>query len=167
MPRIEQFRWMLSRPENSGWKPAPSSSSDDTRPWTSTSPDVGRVMPARSLSNVDLPAPFSPMMPTVLPCGMSRYTLRRATKSLWSFLPGMTSSSSRWIGLSYMRYALETPRQTMALPALPVAGRVVFVSAVVIEVVLTCEASEQVGEARFLAHEERRSQQEEETADST
>ncbi len=72
MPRIEQLRWMLSRPENSGWKPAPSSSSEATRPCTASSPSVGRVMPVSSLSSEDLPAPFSPMIPTVEPCGTSR-----------------------------------------------------------------------------------------------
>src|SRR5690348_5746074 len=77
----------------------------------------------------------------------------------------MTSSSSRWIGLSYIRYAFETPRQTMALPALPAALRVVLVSAVVIEVVLTCEALEQIGEARLLAQEEVDAEQEKEAAD--
>ena len=72
MPRIEQLRWMLSRPLNSGWKPAPNSSREATRPCTSTCPVVGAVIPVRSLSRVLLPAPFSPMMPTVEPCGMSR-----------------------------------------------------------------------------------------------
>ena len=72
IPRIEQLRRMFSRPENSGWNPAPSSSSDAMRPFVSTSPTVGRVMPVSSFSRVLLPAPFSPMIPTVAPWGMSR-----------------------------------------------------------------------------------------------
>src|SRR5512143_3250175 len=44
----------FSRPEISGWKPAPSSISAETRPSTCNLPRVGRVMPATSLSSVDL-----------------------------------------------------------------------------------------------------------------
>ena len=53
----------FSRPEISGWNPAPSSISADTRPLTRTMPLVGLVMPATSLSSVLFPEPFRPMMP--------------------------------------------------------------------------------------------------------
>ena len=49
---------MFSRPEISGWNPAPSSSSAASLPRTATEPRVGRTMPASSLSSVDLPEPF-------------------------------------------------------------------------------------------------------------
>ena len=52
----------LSRPLSSGWKPAPSSSSAPMRPRVRTLPEVGVSTPVISLSSVDLPAPFSPMI---------------------------------------------------------------------------------------------------------
>ena len=58
---------MFSRPEISGWNPAPSSMSAETRPCTRTSPCVGFVMPATSLSKVLLPDPLRPMTPKVPP----------------------------------------------------------------------------------------------------
>ena len=59
----------FSRPEISGWKPAPSSMSAETRPSTRREPRVGLVMPASSFSIVDLPDPFSPITPNVVPLG--------------------------------------------------------------------------------------------------
>ena len=59
MPLMKTF----SRPEISGWKPAPSSISAEMRPFTVTVPRVGRVMPATHLSIVLLPEPLRPMMP--------------------------------------------------------------------------------------------------------
>ena len=53
----------FSRPEISGWNPAPSSMSAERRPWTVTVPSVGLVMPATSFSIVLLPEPLRPMMP--------------------------------------------------------------------------------------------------------
>ncbi len=70
----------FSRPEISGWKPAPSSMSAETRPSTRRSPRVGLVMPARSLSIVDLPEPFSPITPNVVPLGTSKDTPSSAVK---------------------------------------------------------------------------------------
>jgi hypothetical protein len=70
MPLMATF----SRPLISGWKPAPSSMRAETRPCTSMRPEVGRVMPAASLSRVDLPEPFSPMTPKVVPRGTSKLT---------------------------------------------------------------------------------------------
>ena len=54
---------MFSRPEISGWKPAPSSISAEMRPSTVTWPSVGRVMPATHLSSVLLPDPLRPITP--------------------------------------------------------------------------------------------------------
>ena len=59
MPLMKTF----SRPEISGWKPAPSSISAEIRPSTRTRPLVGLVMPATSFSAVLLPDPFRPMTP--------------------------------------------------------------------------------------------------------
>ncbi len=71
---------MFSRPEISGWKPAPSSIRAEMRPWVTTSPAVGLLMPARIFSSVLLPEPFSPMMPRVCPAWTSNDTPRRASK---------------------------------------------------------------------------------------
>ena len=70
MPLMKTF----SRPEISGWKPAPSSISADTRPFTWTVPDVGLPMPAISFSIVLLPEPLRPTMPKVLPGATSNDT---------------------------------------------------------------------------------------------
>jgi hypothetical protein len=59
MPLMKTF----SRPEISGWKPAPSSISAEMRPSTVTVPLVGLVMPATSFSAVLLPDPLRPMTP--------------------------------------------------------------------------------------------------------
>ena len=59
MPLMKTF----SRPEISGWKPAPSSISAEMRPSTVTVPRVGRVIPATHFSIVLLPDPLRPMMP--------------------------------------------------------------------------------------------------------
>ncbi len=70
MPLMKTF----SRPEISGWKPAPSSMSAEMRPCTSTVPVVGFVMPATSLSAVLLPDPFRPTTPNVAPFGTANDT---------------------------------------------------------------------------------------------
>ncbi len=54
---------MFSRPEISGWNPAPSSMSAEIRPSTVTVPSVGRVMPATHFSSVLFPDPLRPMTP--------------------------------------------------------------------------------------------------------
>ena len=59
MPLMKTF----SRPEISGWKPAPSSINAEMRPSTVTVPAVGRVIPATHLSSVLLPEPLRPMTP--------------------------------------------------------------------------------------------------------
>ena len=76
IPLIATF----SRPEISGWKPAPSSMRAETRPSTARLPRVGLVMPATSLRSVDLPEPFSPMTPKVDPFGTSKETPSSAVK---------------------------------------------------------------------------------------
>ena len=65
MPLMKTF----SRPEISGWKPAPSSMSAEIRPSTRTLPLVGLVMPATSFSAVLLPEPLRPITPKVEPFG--------------------------------------------------------------------------------------------------
>ena len=64
---------MFSRPEISGWKPAPSSSRAASRPATAISPFVGLRIPARSFSSVDLPEPFAPTIAD----GLARGDLER------------------------------------------------------------------------------------------
>ena len=64
----------LSRPLNSGLKPAPSSSSAAIRPFTSSCPLVGVSVPQMICSSVDLPAPLRPMMPSVRPRATSNDT---------------------------------------------------------------------------------------------
>jgi hypothetical protein len=70
----------FSRPEISGWKPAPSSIRAETRPSTIRVPRLGLVIPATSLSSVDFPEPFSPITPKVEPRGTSKETPSRAVK---------------------------------------------------------------------------------------
>ncbi len=76
MPLMKTF----SRPEISGWNPAPSSISAEMRPWTATVPVVGLVMPATSLSSVLLPEPLRPMTPSVRPRGTLKLTSCTAEK---------------------------------------------------------------------------------------
>ena len=70
MPLMNTF----SRPEISGWKPAPSSMRAEMRPFTCTLPVVGFVIPATSFSSVLLPDPFRPMTPSVRPRGTLKVT---------------------------------------------------------------------------------------------
>src|SRR3954451_22732853 len=58
MPNTAAFRYTFSTPVKSGWKPAPTSSSDPTRPPTRSSPWLGGEMPAVSFSSGALPPPF-------------------------------------------------------------------------------------------------------------
>ena len=50
----------------------------ETRPYTFASPDVGSVMRERIFNNVDLPAPFLPMIPSTSPSFTSKEISRRA-----------------------------------------------------------------------------------------
>ena len=70
----------FSRPEISGWNPAPSSISAEIRPFTVTVPCDGLVIPATSLSIVLLPEPLRPMTPRVQPAGTVNDTSRTAVK---------------------------------------------------------------------------------------
>ena len=86
---------MLSRPERSGWKPAPSSSMAARLPRTRISPVVGLRMPATHLSRVDLPQPLRPRIPKVSPWLMSTLTSRSAQNGVKGiFPPWMTRSFS-------------------------------------------------------------------------
>ncbi len=79
-PSITPLIATFSRPEISGWNPAPSSMRAETRPSTARLPREGFVMPATSLSSVDLPEPFSPMTPKADPFGTSNETPSSAVK---------------------------------------------------------------------------------------
>ena len=70
MPLMKTF----SRPEISGWKPAPSSISAEMRPFTGRAASSACVMPATHLSIVLLPEPFRPMIAKVDPAGTSKDT---------------------------------------------------------------------------------------------
>ncbi len=83
MPLMKTF----SRPEISGWKPAPSSMSAEILPCTDTVPVVGFVMPATSFSAVLLPDPFLPTMPKVQPAG----TVNDTPFSAWKLSSGFRS----------------------------------------------------------------------------
>ena len=77
-PRMMPLRKTFSRPEISGWKPAPSSSSAEMRPRRGRVPLVGFVIPAMSFSSVLLPEPLGPMTPSVSPRCTVKVTLRTA-----------------------------------------------------------------------------------------
>ena len=72
MPMIWQRRSMFSRPVSFISKPAVSSSSAETRPFTVTVPLVGAVTPVIILSAVDLPAPLRPKKATASPFLISK-----------------------------------------------------------------------------------------------
>ena len=63
-----------------GWKPVPTSSSEPTRPRSSTSPLVGSVIRERIFRSVLLPAPFRPMIPDDLARGRCRSRRRGAPR---------------------------------------------------------------------------------------
>src|SRR5919107_1626892 len=88
---------MFSRPDSSGWKPAPSSIMALTRLAAETVPLVGRGMPASSLSIVDLPEPLEPMRPYVEPVGTSKEMSRSAENSRASFADPRTKRSLRLV----------------------------------------------------------------------
>ncbi len=81
MPWIEAFSSTFSRPVKSGWKPAPSSSSETTRPLVSTVPRSAGRIPAITVSSVLLPAPLAPTTPSAVPGTTSRSTSFSATTS--------------------------------------------------------------------------------------
>ncbi len=93
------FSTMFWRPVNSGWNPEPSSRMEATLPRTSALPAVGAVMPARILSRVLLPAPFSPMSASPSPLGRWNVTSSRARNSRWR-RRRVTSSPSRSQGVA-------------------------------------------------------------------
>ena len=72
---------MFSMPVNSGLNPAPSSSRAATRPSSHTLPCVGSSVPVMICRRVDLPEPFGPMMPVVVPASISKVTSLSAQNS--------------------------------------------------------------------------------------
>ena len=77
-PSMTPLMTTFSRPEISGWKPAPSSMRAETLPSTRREPEVGLKRPATSFSRVDLPEPFAPMTPNVSPRRTAKETPERA-----------------------------------------------------------------------------------------
>ena len=77
-PSMTPLMTTFSRPEISGWKPAPSSISAETFPSTRSVPEVGLKRPATSLRSVDFPEPFAPMTPNVSPRRTSNETSESA-----------------------------------------------------------------------------------------
>ena len=94
MPSEEANRVTFSRPVNSGWNPVPTASSGRTRPWTVSTPPVGRVVPARICSIVDLPEPLVPTIPNDSPRRTLKLTERSA--SIEAFSP-LDDLRSRWL----------------------------------------------------------------------
>ena len=102
-PSMTPLITTFSRPEISGWKPAPSSMSAETLPVTSSVPAVGLKRPATSFRSVDFPQPFGPTTPNVSP---------RATEN-------ETSESARTT--SEGESAAESPRPRSADLSVPKA----------------------------------------------
>ena len=95
------FRNTFSRPDSSGWNPAPSSRSADIFPVVVTDPLSGRRILARHLSIVDLPEPFSPMRPVVEPSSTSKLTSSSAQNtSTLARPPRMTAAFDRGVALT-------------------------------------------------------------------
>src|SRR3954471_6232657 len=125
MPMIAPCRKTFSRPVRSGWKPAATSISAPTRPRTSSRPRVGRRILVSSLSTVDLPAPFGPMMPSASPgltvndmsrtaqnsCSASACSSRRRTSR--ATIAGTRSRRLSW--RSPRRNFFQTPSKTTEL----------------------------------------------------
>jgi len=81
IPRIAAFNMMFSRPERSGWNPAPSSSRAPIRRETRTLPEFGCKIPAMHFSRVLLPEPFWPITPNTSPSRTSNVTSLTAMNS--------------------------------------------------------------------------------------
>ena len=69
---------MFSLPVISPWNPVPTSSNEAILPLARMVPVVGEVTRERSLSKVDFPAPFLPMIPTTSPSLTSKVMSLRA-----------------------------------------------------------------------------------------
>ena len=80
-PRMAPFKNTFSRPESSGWNPAPNSRRAESRPTCDTRPLSGTRIPARHLSKVLFPEPLEPITPNVLPDGTSNETPFKAQNS--------------------------------------------------------------------------------------
>ena len=86
---------IFSIPVNSGLKPAPSSNNAATRPSYDTLPCVGSSVPVMICGRVDLPLPFGPMMPVVVPFSTSKEMSLSAQNSRWRFMRPRVSDSFR------------------------------------------------------------------------
>src|SRR5918995_6590810 len=81
IPIARPPRTTFSRPERAALNPTPRASSVLTFPRTTMRPSVGGRIPAIMRISVDFPAPFAPMMPSVVPCGTTKETSRTASTS--------------------------------------------------------------------------------------
>src|SRR3954463_7946684 len=105
---------MFSRPDRSGWKPAPTSMSPAIRPRVSTSPLSGSRTPEISLSSVDFPDPLKPSSATDCPCSTAKETPSSALKveaSGLRFTAATSVSLREWVCRN--RNVLVTSRTTM------------------------------------------------------
>ena len=82
---MEPFKYIFSRPERSPWKPVPTSNKEATFPVISIRPFVGGVIRDNIFNSVDFPAPFRPIIPTLSPLSISKFTSFKAQKSCVSF----------------------------------------------------------------------------------
>src|SRR3954463_14959459 len=109
------LRYTFSRPVNSGWKPAPISISEPTRPPTASVPVVGAKIPAISFSRVDLPEPLRPTMPNASPGATRKSTSVRAQSSrVCGSRRRRIASFSERVGVSVILNRRPTPRPTIS-----------------------------------------------------
>src|SRR3712207_3426925 len=115
---------MFSRPDRSGWKPAPTSIRPATRPRVRISPASGRSTPLISFSSVDLPDPLKPSSATDSPCSIVKLTFFRASNVDASGLrrtAAITVSLMEWV--CRKSNVLRTPSTMMlALVERPAVG---------------------------------------------
>src|ERR1700730_4160231 len=129
---MEPLRKMFSRPVRSGWKPAPISMSEPSRPLVTNEPVVGTVTRESTFRSVLLPAPFRPIMPSVSPRFREKLTSRRAQNSSrgGTWRPrrrALRRPTSSLIEVTYQppprrRYRLETPESSMAVSGMSGLG---------------------------------------------
>src|SRR3954447_13029785 len=116
-PAARPPRVTFSRPLRSLLKPTPRASSVETRPRTSTRPEVGGRMPAIVRTRVDLPAPFAPTMPSTEPCCTSSDTFLTASSSC-TIRSRRPSRSSVLLNVGFfssdVRYVTDTSSTRMA-----------------------------------------------------
>ena len=99
------LRYIFSIPVYSGLKPAPNSNNADILPLTDTFPKVGFNTPVIIFNKVDLPLPFFPIIPTISPFLILKFTLFNASNFLYcGFAKGKSPSIILLLLLSYNLY---------------------------------------------------------------